>query len=880
MAIEGDIELQQDEEKEKERETEENNAAISMADMAATMSRKEKRKLLKKMKRKQFRRDTAIREREITETMANDPEIAAKLRQLEEEEAEIMERDRLTEAVPPTQGMDSVKFYFASVNDGDEHEGNEGEDWEYVEEGPAEIIWKGNEIIVKKKKVKVPKKVPTLEKENQDSERPISNPLAPQSEAFEDYKSAQEVLDSVAQQVPNFGTEQDKAHCPFHLKTGVCRFGARCSRVHFYPDKSCTILIKNMYSGPGLAWEQDEGLEPCTTLLVVWEECLKHVFFLYQHTDEEVERSFEDFYEDVHTEFLKFGEIMNFKVCKNASSHLRGNVYVHYKLLEAAVLAYRSINGRYFAGKQTCSRGSACNFIHCFRNPGGDYEWADWEKPAPRYWLKEMAALFGYSNDRFTDENLRYHRKRSRSRGPDSPHRKSPSDEDGLSRSKYLQRYRGDREEKISTTENSRVKDRKTDKRELESSFRRKKEAYSSYIDSSGDSLLREKHTHDSRKRSKMKDEADVSDSSSSGSRSGRDGSSRKKRRSLSKSKNMSEYRVKKRKVDSLESDEDRCHNHSRKSSRSMSVIDGSRIERDENKQQRNRKQSQVSDKQSDFTDSESERHLYRTDGKRRRSTECPRNGKHNAESSDNASEESRSLRSGKRPKKGRRRSGSKNDFDLLDDESNARGRNRDGRHESHDGTLRTNNIVHNEEYGLQKTDIDAYKCPADWERPKEKEKADVSLYEPGNNIFDADVNSILSEKGKIVDGPYPRNLEFQDLSLSRRSAESHDSCFEGLVFTRGPQNDEMEHKSPVNQNDETTSSQTTEACFRDIRCHNVAGKAEAELEQSYRMAALKKLEEMRKSKDVDIHGHEIIVVEDAKDTREMRGADSRRKRI
>lgn len=31
-------------------------------------------------------------------------------------------------------------------------------DWEYVEDGPAEIIWQGNEIIVKKKRVKVPKK--------------------------------------------------------------------------------------------------------------------------------------------------------------------------------------------------------------------------------------------------------------------------------------------------------------------------------------------------------------------------------------------------------------------------------------------------------------------------------------------------------------------------------------------------------------------------------------------------------------------------------------------------------------------------------------------------------------------------------------------------
>lgn len=140
------------------------------------------------------------------------------------------------------------------------------------------------------------------------------------------------------------------------------------------------------------------------------------------HTDEEVERCFEEFYEDVHTEFLKFGEIVNFKVCRNSSMHLRGNLYVHYKSLDSAMLAYQSVNGRYFAGKQvtcefvgvtkwrvaicgefmrsrlkTCSRGTACNFIHCFRNPGGDYEWADWDKPPPRYWVQEMAALFGHS---------------------------------------------------------------------------------------------------------------------------------------------------------------------------------------------------------------------------------------------------------------------------------------------------------------------------------------------------------------------------------------------------------------------------------------------------------------------------------------------------
>lgn len=47
----------------------------------------------------------------------------------------------------------------------------------------------------------------------QDVDRPTSNPLPPQSEAFSDYRnsvpvSAQQILENVSQQVPNFGTEQ------------------------------------------------------------------------------------------------------------------------------------------------------------------------------------------------------------------------------------------------------------------------------------------------------------------------------------------------------------------------------------------------------------------------------------------------------------------------------------------------------------------------------------------------------------------------------------------------------------------------------------------------------------------------------------------------
>ncbi|XP_073065889.1 uncharacterized protein [Primulina eburnea] len=407
-------------------EEEDEDASTTKASECAVASRNDRRKVAKKEKRKKKRKDTAVIARQEEEARLNDPDEQLRLqaeqemekKRTENERREFEERERMIqeawarkraieEEKEEMRRKDCEEQQSRLIEVGYENEVDEGE-YEYVEEGTPEIIWQGNEIIVKKKKIRVKKKDPEHQIVKEDPNRPTSNPLPPQSEAFADYKSAsvpsaQQLLESFAQQTPNFGTEQDKAHCPFHLKTGACRFGSRCSRIHFYPDKSCTFLIKNMYNGPGLAWEQDEVLE---------------------YTDEEVERAYEEFYEDVHTEFLKFGEMVNFKVCRNGSSHLRGNVYVHYKNLDSAELAYYSVNGRYFGGKQlqcefvgvtkwkvaicgefmkskftTCSRGMACNFIHCFRNPGGDYEWADWDKPPPKFWMKKMASLFGYSDE-------------------------------------------------------------------------------------------------------------------------------------------------------------------------------------------------------------------------------------------------------------------------------------------------------------------------------------------------------------------------------------------------------------------------------------------------------------------------------------------------
>lgn len=255
---------------------------------SAVGNRKERRKASKLEKRKKKRKEMAEMARREEEARGNDPEEQRRLqaeeeqerlraeeerRRFEETERKILEawemKRALEEKEEDERRLRAEEEELLSKQNQVGHEDEVDDDgWEYVEVGPPEVIWQGNEIILKKKKIRVKKEDTDQQIMKEDPNRPTSNPLPPQSEAFADHKnastlSAQQLLETVANETPNFGTEQDKAHCPFHLKTGACRFGSRCSRIHFYPDKSCTLLIKNMYSGPGLAWEQDEGLEVC-----------------------------------------------------------------------------------------------------------------------------------------------------------------------------------------------------------------------------------------------------------------------------------------------------------------------------------------------------------------------------------------------------------------------------------------------------------------------------------------------------------------------------------------------------------------------------------------------------------------------------------------
>ncbi|XP_020332387.1 U2 small nuclear ribonucleoprotein auxiliary factor 35 kDa subunit-related protein 2 isoform X4 [Oncorhynchus kisutch] len=185
-------------------------------------------------------------------------------------------------------------------------------------------------------------------------------------------------------EAPDFGTEQDRANCPFFLKTGACRFGDRCSRKHVHPPSSPTLMIRGMFATFGMDQRSRDDYDT--------DACL-------EHSEEEVQQQFVDFYEDVLPEFRNAGKVLQFKVSCNFEPHLRGNVYVQFDTEEQCREAFMMFNGRWYAGKQLqcefspvtrwktaicglfdrqkCPKGKHCNFLHVYRNPGNEFWEAD-----------------------------------------------------------------------------------------------------------------------------------------------------------------------------------------------------------------------------------------------------------------------------------------------------------------------------------------------------------------------------------------------------------------------------------------------------------------------------------------------------------------------
>ncbi|KAF4517228.1 hypothetical protein B566_EDAN005282 [Ephemera danica] len=200
-----------------------------------------------------------------------------------------------------------------------------------------------------------------------------------------------------------------KEVCPFFTKVAACRFGEQCSRNHIHPAISNCILLPGMFSHPSLGANSSSA-------------------------GDQQDWNLEDFFQDVSTELASHGDLVRLVVCFNAEVHLRGNVYAQFASERDALKVCRALVGRWYAGRRLqpqfvtipnwksaicglqdigrCPKGRNCNFIHMFRNPGGQFTHIPTPRPPPR----ESSV-----------RRRRRHRSRSLSPWQSSPKNRSPS---------------------------------------------------------------------------------------------------------------------------------------------------------------------------------------------------------------------------------------------------------------------------------------------------------------------------------------------------------------------------------------------------------------------------------------------------------------------
>ncbi|KAL4656501.1 hypothetical protein GN956_G4411 [Arapaima gigas] len=245
-----------------------------------------------------------------------------------------------------------------------------------------------------------------------------------QQEKREREEAVQRMLDQAENQLENgepwknpeapedYGTEKDRANCPFFLKTGACRFGERCSRKHVHPMNSSTLMIRGMFMTFGMEQSRRDDYDTDASL---------------EYSEEEIYQQFLDFYEDVLPELRTAGKVVQFKVSCNFEPHLRGNVYVQYETTEQCKEAFLMFNGRWYAGKQLqcefspvtkwktaicglfdrqkCPKGKHCNFLHVYRNPRNEF----WEADRDLHTSPDRTVM-GWSSERYSERRDQFHR--------------------------------------------------------------------------------------------------------------------------------------------------------------------------------------------------------------------------------------------------------------------------------------------------------------------------------------------------------------------------------------------------------------------------------------------------------------------------------------
>ncbi|KAL5580243.1 hypothetical protein UlMin_012685 [Ulmus minor] len=287
-----------------------------------------------------------------------------------------------------------------------------------------------------------------------------------------------------------FGTEKDRVNCPFYFKIGACRHGDRCSRLHTKPSISPTLLLSNMYQRPDMITPgvdaQGQPIDP-----------------------REMQKHFEEFYEDLFQELTKYGELESLNICDNLADHMVGNVYAQFREEEHAANALKNLSGRFYAGRpiivdfspvtdfreatcrqyeeNTCNRGGYCNFMHLKRISRelrrelfGMHQRRSRSRSRSRSPYRhrsyEERSHRGHGHSRRHDDRDRYlesrsskhrsgspgrRRGRTRSRSPVGRRNRSPVREGSEERRAKIEQWNREKEQKENTT-----KDNSDEKRE------------------------------------------------------------------------------------------------------------------------------------------------------------------------------------------------------------------------------------------------------------------------------------------------------------------------------------------------------------------------------------------------------------------------------
>ncbi|KAL7697261.1 U2 splicing auxiliary factor [Lotmaria passim] len=179
--------------------------------------------------------------------------------------------------------------------------------------------------------------------------------------------------------------------CVFFSKMGACRHGEQCTKLHYHPDSSPTVLFPMMYPNP-LAITHIKDRE--------W-----NVEFEKKY----LKKHFEHFFKEVWRTFMEFGRIAELRVVSNLGDHLLGNVYIRFEDPQVAARIVRELRGKKlnqiivlpelspvtnFAEacckedlEGRCQRGEQCNYLHIMKVSRKLLE--KLEKEQNKYWKKK-----------------------------------------------------------------------------------------------------------------------------------------------------------------------------------------------------------------------------------------------------------------------------------------------------------------------------------------------------------------------------------------------------------------------------------------------------------------------------------------------------------